>query len=83
MNYMELLHLIPTELKTKFRKCENLKIKLINNLWSTTFNEMCIKENLMPKYTRVYYIYDTFIIHILSGKKLKLNQFNVCYTKRK
>ena len=46
MNYLELLHSIPTELKRKFRKCENLKIKLINNLWSTTFNEMCIKDYL-------------------------------------
>ena len=56
MNYLELLHSIPTELKRKFRKCENLKIKLINNLWSTTFNETCIKENLLPNYTKVYNI---------------------------
>ena len=40
MNYMDLLNSIPTDLKSKFRKFENLRTKLINNEWSSIFNEV-------------------------------------------
>ena len=42
MEYMELLNSLPSELKSKVRKLENLKTKLINNSWSTVFNEVCL-----------------------------------------
>ena len=51
MEYMELLNSLPSELKSKMRKLENLKTKLINNSWSTVFNEVCLHEKLMPNYT--------------------------------
>ena len=54
MNYMELLNSIPPDLKSKFRKLENLRTKLINNSWSNIFNEVCLNENLMPTYTNKY-----------------------------
>ena len=43
MDYMELLHSLPSELKSKIRKFENLKTKLINNSWSKIFNEVYYK----------------------------------------
>ena len=53
MDYMELLHSLPSEFKSKIRKLENLKTKLINNSWSKIFNEVCLKEKLMPNYTNI------------------------------
>ena len=57
MNYLELLHSLPNELKSEVRKLENAKTKIVNNLWSRTFNEICLKENMMPNYTNLKYIY--------------------------
>ena len=48
MNYMELLNSIPPDLKSKFRKLENLRTKLINNSWSNIFNEVCLNFYLNP-----------------------------------
>ena len=56
MEYMELLNSLPSELKSKMRKLENLKTKLINNSWSTVFNEVCLHEKLMPNYTKYFLI---------------------------
>ena len=53
MDYMELLNSLPSELKSKIRKFENLKTKLINNSWSKIFNEVCLNEKLMPNYTNL------------------------------
>ena len=50
MNYLEHLHSLDNELKNKFRKLESIHLKIINTKWSHTFNEVCLKENILPNY---------------------------------
>ena len=60
MDYGRLLHQLPDELRTFIRKYEALSKKLINNKWSTKFNEICLEEDILPNFTRIYiYIYVT------------------------
>ena len=51
MDYVAVLNTLPHNLMIKFRKLENLENKIINRKWSQIFNNICIKENLVPKYT--------------------------------
>ena len=63
MDYGRLLHQLPEELRTLMRKYEALRKKLINNEWSTKFNEICLQEDVLPNFTRVYtytIIYKTY-----------------------
>ena len=46
MNYLEALHSFGNEIKNKLRKLENVQSKIINHIWSRTFNSVCIKVNL-------------------------------------
>ena len=41
--------------KNEYRKYERLEKKLINLKWSIKFNETCLVENIMPKYTTINY----------------------------
>ena len=51
-NYGILLNKIPYELKRKFRYLEKI-CKKVNNLeWSIVFNETCLNEGIMPKYSK-------------------------------
>ena len=38
------------DVKYKLRKLEGIRQKIINAEWSHTFNEVCLKENIMPNY---------------------------------
>ena len=63
MDYGRLLHQLPEELRTLIRKYEALRKKLINNEWSSRFNEICIQEDVLPNFTQIYryiciYIYN-------------------------
>ena len=51
--YGNLLHQAPADLRKLFRKLESLERKLIILNWSTTFNGICIKENLLPTYVKL------------------------------
>ena len=51
MDYVAILNTLPHSLMTKFRKLENLETKIIIRKWSQIFNNICITENLVPKYT--------------------------------
>ena len=53
MDYGRLLHQLPEELRTLMRKYEALRKKLINNEWSTKFNEICLQEDVLPNFTRI------------------------------
>ena len=53
MNYLEHLHSLDNELKNKFRKLESIHLKIINTKWSHTFNEVCLKENILPNYVNL------------------------------
>ena len=50
MNYLEALHSFGNEIKNKLRKLENVQSKIINHIWSRTFNSVCINENILPNY---------------------------------
>ena len=53
MSYAEKLQIIPEELRRVFRKYENIRKKLINIKWSSEFNSICLKENIMPNFSRI------------------------------
>ena len=53
MTYIELLHQVPEELRRTFRLYESTSKKLINLKWSITFNTTCLKENILPNYSRI------------------------------
>ena len=53
MAYIRNLFALPANTRTLFRKLENLAKKQIKNKWSIAFNDACIKENLLPNYTRI------------------------------
>ena len=58
MNLGELIYNLDYNNKKLIRKIENLNKKLNNINNSIVFNELCIKEELLPKFTNIYiYIY--------------------------
>ena len=56
MQYLDLLHRTPTELKSKLRELEGLYQKIIRNKWAIAFNEVCINEQIMPKFTNYIFV---------------------------
>ena len=70
MAYATLLHKLPPELRTIFRKYENLSKKLINVKWSIEFNSICLQENILPNYSNIYiyiYIHTHKYVYILNN----------------
>ena len=55
--YGELINVLPSECKKLIRLRESIIKKIINAELSITFNQTCIRENLLPAYTRNIYIY--------------------------
>ena len=55
MAYVNLLNQLPQNGKDLFRKLEGSNNKLIKLKWSKTFNEVCLKEDILPNYTRNIY----------------------------
>ena len=66
MTYVDELNKLPNFWKTVIRKLENIRIKLVKAKWSACFNNVCLKENLLPCYTRIV----QYIYYVIS----KLNQ---------
>ena len=60
MSYAKLLHNVPDGLRRLYRKYENVSKKLINTKWSIEFNSTCIKENMLPNFSRLHH-YDPAI----------------------
>ena len=52
-SFGNLISTLPQEDKACCRKLENLRKKLINNEYAVVFNEICLRENLLPRYTDV------------------------------
>ena len=50
--YGELINVLPSECKKLIRLRESIIKKIINAELSITFNQTCIRENLLPAYTR-------------------------------
>ena len=55
MNYGSVLRNVPYQLRKLFRNKESLIKKIINLNWSKKFNETCLKENLLPSYTKFFW----------------------------
>ena len=53
MDFGNLLHNVPVVLRQLYRKLERTEKKIIKNKWSKTFNHVCLKENIMPTYSRI------------------------------
>ena len=56
MTYAYELSKHSTATKVQIRKLESIKYKLLKCKWSTIFNKICLKENLLPDYTRIVMI---------------------------
>ena len=65
--YGELINILSNECKKLIRLRENIIKKIINAELSITFNETCIRENLLPAYTLNIYIY-IYIYRRLGGE---------------
>ena len=60
-------------IKLKFRDLEGLHQKFIKKKWAIAFNEACINENIMPKYTKAIYVnYCMYKVFLLSICKVSL-----------
>ena len=54
LNLGQILFMLPPEIKNKIKKLKKAHNVFINNKYGIIFNETCIKEGLLPKYTNVY-----------------------------
>ena len=68
MAYVNLLNQLPQNGKGLFRKLESSNCKLIKLKWSKTFNEICLKEDILPNYTRMRY-------HIINKTRVKSHEY--------
>ena len=53
--------------KLNFRKLETGTRKLTDEKLHQKFNEICLKENLLPTFTNIYYIYVFNVCCIMRG----------------
>ena len=57
LNFGECLHLVTNEQRGLLRQLEKKEKLLLNKVSSGHYNEICLKEGLLPKYTKVIYLY--------------------------
>ena len=50
---IELLNQAPNHTKILVRQYEKIKIKSLKIKWSKVYNKTCLKENLLPTYTKL------------------------------
>ena len=55
MSFTNLLLNLPRHLLELVRKLENTRKKICRAQWSTTFNQVCLQERLLPSYTKMRY----------------------------
>ena len=53
MNYLDELFKLPNYIRTKLRKLENVKTKIIKSKLGLVLNDTCLEENILPNYTRI------------------------------
>ena len=53
MDFGNLIFNIPEELRKTFRQLESKEKKIIKSKWSKTFNDVCLKENIMPTFSKI------------------------------
>ena len=67
MTYGESLHLLPDELKSIFRKYEEIRKKITNTKWSLVFNQTCLKEFL-----HIYYVQGSLTNYFDKNRNLNI-----------
>ena len=55
MTYSNELFKLPQTWRNIIKKLESTKTKLVKAKWSSIFNDICLKEKLLPNYTRIIY----------------------------
>ena len=68
----DLLHTVDKNLRSLYRKYESISKKLIKTKWSKTFNGICIKENIMPTYTKIRH-HDPALNDATSTRKYQIS----------
>ena len=54
----QLLYGLPSEVKTAVRRFEKCSLKITRANCSVAYNNTCLRENILPKYSNIYiYIY--------------------------
>ena len=71
MNFGELIHDLQTNAKKVIRKIERTERKLQKAKSALVFNETCINEDILPKYTNMY-IYIYIYIYIYRKNKFRV-----------
>ena len=56
-NYGSLINQMDDKIKRMIRDYERISKSVINKKWSITYKKMCLKENLMPKYTDILFVW--------------------------
>ena len=70
MSYGQLLNSIPERLREVIRKYEGICKKLQSIKWSTEFNSLCLKEDILPKYSRIRH-HDPAVAHTEATLKYR------------
>ena len=52
-NYGSLINQMDDKIKRMIRECERKLKSVRNKKWSITYKKMCLKENLIPKYSEL------------------------------
>ena len=55
MTYVNELIRLRIACNNDVKKLENIKHKLLNANWSPIFNEICLKESILPNYTTIFF----------------------------
>ena len=53
-----ILNIVPYDVKLIFRKCEKSNKKYIDLVMHREFNKICLKENLLPNYSEIWFYSD-------------------------
>ena len=81
MNFVRTIHTLPSEIKNIYRKIEKNENKLLKNKWSLIFNETCLKEEILPNYTKIR-LHDPAAANNLSTRKYRVHLIKNEVTKR-
>ena len=54
MTLGDLIYLLPPDLRSKIRTFEKCSIKYVKSDLKCAYNQTCLTENILPKYTNIY-----------------------------
>ena len=65
MNFLNLLHIQPDNIKRNIRNIETTEKKLANAKIAVIFNNTCLNENLLPRFSNIYIYIWLFMNNIM------------------